>query len=380
MIIELHILQSFAPSNLNRDDTGAPKDCDFGGVRRARVSSQSLKRAMRRVFEVDDLVPPELRATRTKRVIGQIVDSLCSKGQETATATTLATALLTAGGIKSTEGQVGALMFVGRDEIDALADLALVHAAQLLASQPPAENAEKPHGRKGAAGLPDLKKAVADALKKSRSVDVALFGRMIAELPDGNVDASAQVAHAISTHRVEVDFDYYTAMDDLAAPGETGAAMVDTVEFNAATYYRYATVDVAGLAKHLGDMDRVRVALAAFLRAAIVAEPTGKQNSFAAHNPPSYVLAVVRDGAAWSLANAFLRPVRASGEHDLVDRSIEELEGYWVRLEKMYGTQGLRVAICTADRELPALGAIERVANVDALVSRALEATVGGLA
>ncbi len=380
MIIELHILQSFAPSNLNRDDTGAPKDCDFGGVRRARVSSQSLKRAMRRAFEVDDLVPPELRATRTKRVIGLIADALSSKGQEAATGTALATSLLAAGGIKSTEGQVGALMFVGRDEIDALADLALAHAEQLLAAQPQAENGEKPRGHKGAAGLPTFKKAVADALKKSRSVDIALFGRMIAELPDGNVDASAQVAHAISTHRVELDFDYYTAMDDLATPGETGAAMVDTVEFNAATYYRYANVDVDALAKHLGDADRVHLALSAFLRAVIVAEPTGKQNSFAAHNPPSYVLAVVRNAAAWSLANAFLRPVRASGEHDLVDRSIEELEAYWARLAKMYGTQGLRVVASAADRELPARGAIERVANVDALLSRALEAALGGAA
>jgi CRISPR system Cascade subunit CasC len=379
VIIELHILQSFAPSNLNRDDTGAPKDCDFGGVRRARVSSQSLKRAMRRAFEVDDLVPPELRATRTKRVIGLIADALSSKGQEGTTATALATSLLAAGGIKSTEGQVGALMFVGRDEIDALADLALSHAEQLLAAQPQAENGEKPRGRKGAAGLPYFKKAVADALK-SRSVDIALFGRMIAELPDGNVDASAQVAHAISTHRVELDFDYYTAMDDLATPGETGAAMVDTVEFNAATYYRYANVDVNALVKHLGDRDRVHVALVAFLRAAIVAEPTGKQNSFAAHNPPSYVLAVVRNGAAWSLANAFLRPVRASGERDLVDRSIEELETYWAQLAKMYGTQGLRVVASAADRELPAHGAIERVANVDALLSRALEAALGGAA
>ncbi len=380
MIIELHILQSFAPSNLNRDDTGAPKDCDFGGVRRARISSQSLKRAMRRVFAKDDLVPAALRATRTKRVIVWIADSLVASGRTREDADALGAAVLAAGGIKSTDGKVGALMFIGQDEVDALADLALANAEQLLAAPAPDAVADKPRGRKGANGLPDLKGPVTAVLAKSRSVDVALFGRMIAELPAGNVDASAQVAHAISTHRVEIDFDYYTAMDDLATPEETGAAMVDTVEFNAATYYRYAIVDVSSLGERLVDGDRVRLALDAFLRAAIVAEPTGKQNSFAAHNPPSYVLVVVREAGAWSLANAFLRPVRASGEGDLVDRSIEALEAYWDRLGRMYGNRGLRFAGSAADRELGASGAIERADDVDALVAQVIDMAAGGAA
>ncbi len=380
MIIELHILQSFAPSNLNRDDTGAPKDCDFGGVRRARISSQSLKRAMRRVFAKDDLVPAALRATRTKRVIVRIADSLVASGRTREDADALGAAVLAAGGIKSTDGEVGALMFIGRDEVDALADLALANAEQLLAAPAPEAVADKPRGRKGASGLPDLKGPVTAALAKSRSVDVALFGRMIAELPAGNVDASAQVAHAISTHRVEIDFDYYTAMDELATPEETGAAMVDTVEFNAATYYRYAIVDVSSLGERLVDADRVRLALDAFLRAAIIAEPTGKQNSFAAHNPPSYVLVVVREAGAWSLANAFLRPVRASGEGDLVDRSIEALEVYWGRLGRMYGNRGLRFAGSAADRELEASGAIERADDVDALVAQVVDMAARGAA
>ena len=380
MIVELHILQSFAPSNLNRDDTGAPKDCDFGGVRRARISSQSLKRAMRRAFAAGDLVPPGLRATRTKRVISQIAASLVADGRTSEDARVLATAVLAAGGIKSTDGEVGALMFVGQDEIDALAELALAHADGLLVATPPEGGPEKPRGRKSGTGLPDLKVAVTAALIRSRSVDVALFGRMIAELPAGNVDASAQVAHAISTHRVELDFDYYTAMDDLATPEETGAAMVDTVEFNAATYYRYATVDLSSLYAQLDDTDRLRLALDAFLRAAIVAEPSGKQNSFAAHNPPSYVFLVVRDAGTWSLANAFLRPVRASGERDLVDRSIEELEAYWARLGRMYGARGLRFAGSAADRELPTHDGIHRADGVDALVGQVVAIAAGGAA
>lgn len=380
MIVELHILQSFAPSNLNRDDTGAPKDCDFGGVRRARISSQSLKRAMRRAFASGDLVPPELRATRTKRVISQVAESLVASGRTSEDASRLGASVLAAGGIGSTDGEVGALMFLGQDEIDALAALALAHADALLAPRDPETDDNKRRGGKGRTGLPNLKSAVTEALAKSRSIDVALFGRMIAELPAGNVDASAQVAHAISTHRVELDFDYYTAMDDLATPEETGAAMVDTVEFNAATYYRYATVDVTSLGERLADADRLRVGLNAFLRAAIVAEPTGKQNSFAAHNPPSYVLVVVRDAGTWSLANAFLRPIRARGDQDLVDRSIEELEAYWARLGRMYGIRGLRFAGSTADRELAAQDGIERAGDVDMLVDRVTGLLTGGAA
>lgn len=380
MIVELHIVQSFAPSNLNRDDTGAPKDCDFGGVRRARISSQSLKRAMRRAFADGNLVPAALRATRTKRVISQIAESLVANGRTGEDATALATAVLAAGGIKSTDGKLGALMFIGQGEVDALAMLALEHAERLLATPALAADADKPRGRKAVSGLPDLKRPVTDALRQSRSVDVALFGRMIAELPAGNVDAAAQVAHAISTHRVELDFDYYTAMDDLATPEETGAAMVDTVEFNAATYYRYATVDVASLGVHLGDADRVRLALHAFLRATIIAEPTGKQNSFAAHNPPSYVLVVVRDAGTWSLANAFLRPIRASGDGDLVDRSIEALEAYWGRLGRMYGSRGLRFTGSAADRVLAAHDGIKRADDVDALVAEAIDMASAGAA
>jgi len=377
MIVELHVIQSFAPSNLNRDDTGAPKDADFGGVRRARISSQSLKRAMRRAFAEADLVPTELRATRTKRVVGLIAEHIAAAGEGTAEAGRLAEAVLEAGGIRTADGEVGALMFLGQEEIAALARLALGHRDALLAGPVAEPEPASGRGRRRAAGLPDLKREVTEAVRSGRSVDVALFGRMIAELPAGNVDAAAQVAHAISTHRVELDFDYYTAMDDLARSDESGAAMVDTVEFNAATYYRYLSLDTSALATTLGDPDRTRLALEAFVRAAIVAEPSGKQNSFAAHNPPSYVLAVVREAGNWSLANAFLRPVRASSDHDLVEASVEALETYWERLAQMYGTRGLRLVASAALTERAPGAGIERRPSVDALVASVVDAGVG---
>ena len=376
MIVELHAIQSFAPSNLNRDDTGSPKDCDFGGVRRARISSQSLKRAMRRMFADTDLVPADLRATRTRRIVGRIADVLAKRGLDRAEAEALAAGVLVAGGIDVSEGLTGALVFLGGDECERLADLAAANTDSILGAAQTAEVAEVRRGsRPKSVTPPALKRGVEEALGRPQSVDVALFGRMIAELPTGNIDAAAQVAHAISTHRVDLDFDYYTALDDLAGPGETGAAMVDTVEFNAATYYRYATVDVGALQARLADPEVVSLALGAFLRAAVIAEPTGKQNSFAAHNPPSYVLAVVRDAGAWSLANAFLRPVRASAETDLVDRSIDALEGYWTRLADMYGTSGVDLTASISDRELPARAGIERIADLDTLLARVVSVT-----
>lgn len=374
MNLDLHIVQSFAPSNLNRDDTGAPKDCDFGGVRRARISSQSLKRAMRRAFAEQSLVPAELRATRTKRVVDQVAGAIVARGRPEEEAARLAAAVIEAGGIKVTDGEVGALLFVGADEVARLAGIAVDHADELAAATTPAESGT---GKRRAAAAPaGLKKAVIDALSSPRAVDIALFGRFVAELPEGTVDAAAQVAHAISTHRVDLDFDYFTAMDDLATAAETGAAMVDTVEFNAATYYRYATLDIGALEDRLGDPAVTALALDAFVRAAITAEPTGKQNSFAAHNPPSYVLAVVRDHGAWSLANAFLDPVRPGAGHDLVDRSVEALECYWVRLGRMYGTRDIRATASLAERDLDPVDGIDRVADLDALVARVASAAV----
>src|SRR5690606_30773078 len=161
------------------------------------------------------------------------------------------------------------------------------------------------------------------SLDGGRAVDLALFGRMLADLPDRNVDAACQVAHAISTHRVSAEFDYYTAVDDLKPDDTSGADMIGTVEFNSACYYRYANIDLRQLVKNLkGEAEEVDAELAeaavrAFLIASRDAIPTGKQNSFAARNAPSFFLAVVRDRGAWSLANAFVAPVNGQQEGGL---------------------------------------------------------------
>jgi len=193
-----------------------------------------------------------------------------------------------------------------------------------------------------------LSKLVAELVKQTRdhtsAPDIALFGRMLADKPELNLDAACQVAHAISTHRVNMEMDFFTAVDDLQRQEETGAGMMGVTGFNSATFYRYANIHWEQLVANLrGDISLARRAVEGFLRASVVAVPTGKQNSFAAQNPPSFLLAVVRDdGMCWSLANAFEKPVVAR-ESGLVGPSVKALDEYWGGLCQMYGRESLRV-------------------------------------
>jgi CRISPR system Cascade subunit CasC len=352
MFIEIHVLQNFAPANLNRDDTGAPKDCVFGGHRRARISSQALKRAMRTEMREHRLVPPEHLAWRTKRLRQALVERLAAQGKPVDAAAPVADAALGAIGLKvDAEGETQYLAFLGAREVDGLAALCLERWDALSGATPGDGSVSGRAAKKQAreAVPAEVAAALRGRLDGGKAVDLALFGRMLADLPDRNVDAAAQVAHALSTHRVEMEFDYFTAVDDLKGRDEdAGAGMLGTVEFNSACFYRYASVDLGQLLENLdGDEDLARQALEAFVWSCVDAIPTGKQNSMAAHNPPSLVLAVVHDNRQWSLANAFVAPVRHSQDGDLVEQSIRALDGYWARLAKMYGP-GALVDCCVA--------------------------------
>jgi CRISPR system Cascade subunit CasC len=163
---------------------------------------------------------------------------------------------------------------------------------------------------------------------------------MLAKLADKNVAAACQVAHAISTHAVnEVEFDYFTAVDDLQKRDEPGAAQIGTMEFNSACYYRYANIDVEQLRENLANEDLARRAAEAFLQAFVEAVPTGKVNSTAPQSSPSLVLAVVRERGLWSLVNAFAKPVRPSGRDDasLIENSIGKLDQHFGKKQEMYG-------------------------------------------
>lgn len=372
MLLELHIIQNFAPSNLNRDDTGAPKSCEFGGYRRARISSQSIKRAIRGEFNAGALVPAEGRATRSKRFVDEVAKRLNAAGCDPEAAPAVAEAGLALLDIKLAKDQkTEYLLFLGEREIAAIAEFCNQQWDSLAATT------EK-KGKKDAKD--DTTKKLAAELARSldggKAADLALFGRMLADLPERNIDAASQVAHAISTHQVSSEFDYYTAVDDLKPEDTAGADMIGTVEFNSACFYRYANIDVDQLTKNLGgDQELVDATLRAFLLASRDAIPTGKQNSFAARNAPAFFCTVVRERGAWSLANAFVDPVRPGRDGGLIGASIAALDSHWGELASMYGAPaGAKVAVAALGQ--PALEHLKlhRVENFNVLLDQTLAA------
>jgi CRISPR system Cascade subunit CasC len=402
MKIELHLLQNFAPSNLNRDDTGAPKDCEFGGHRRARISSQCFKRAIREAFVEHALLGPDTAdqmAARTKRLVDEAAKALVEKGKDEARAKQLVAFALQSGKLKVVEeNKTQYLLFVPRRTVGKLAALVGQHWAALDAAAPagaePAEGESDGGKKKGKAkeknaakdAVPtEVVKAVTDLLQQaSKTPDLALFGRMIADNPDWNVEAACQVAQALSTNRATMEFDFYTAVDDLKPKDTAGSDMMGTIAFQSACFYRYSCLDVGALAENLGGVDRaendklVRATIGAFLRASAFAIPTGKQNSMAAQNLPSYLLATVRaKGAPQSLANAFVKPVRPRGDLGLVEASVEALEGYLDRSLALWGDGGLDLLAC-GEAERGKSERVKRLASFDAWVEAVVAAGVGG--
>jgi CRISPR system Cascade subunit CasC len=351
-----HVIQSFPPNNLNRDDTGAPKDCVFGGVRRARVSSQAWKRSVRIAFR-DDAALDGRRATRTRRLQDQLAQALATY-VDAAIATELATATVDALGVgrnsrKPEESAV--LVFITDAEVRALADWAREHQEQILAARPQGDpaKAESEGGarkrRKPASADWDVLSAEArNLLHSPQAVDTALFGRMLAEIDGAGIEAAASVAHAISTHAVQMEEDYFTAVDDLKQLSDDvdkGSGMIGEVLFQSAVLYRFATIDPAQLVAGLGDdHDLARAALAAFTRAFLSAIPSGKQTTFAAYNLPSAVL-ITLDAQPLSLANAFLAPVVPRSDARLDALSWMALTDEWQALAAYTdGTHPIAVA------------------------------------
>jgi CRISPR system Cascade subunit CasC len=356
MRIEVHVLQNFAPSNLNRDDTGSPKDAEFGGYRRARVSSQCQKRAVRRYFNDHDLIPATNRAVRTKRLLEHAHQRLKRDDRDGTRINRAVTTALAAGGLKLDEKNLTQyLLFLGEGEIARFVALVDRHFDVLAkeAEAPPPDATKKKSAKKDKAEAKnaapeEVQRAVPALLDGGKAADLALFGRMLADRPEKNVDAACQVAHAISANKVHtMEMDYYTAVDDINNDNP-GADMIGTVEFNSACFYRYATLDLGQLTANLqSDAELARTTAAAFLKAFVEAIPTGKQNGFAAHNPPSLVFAAVRDGPPVSLANAFVKPVTPKGDQNLIEESIKALDGFYGRLLGMYPDGGLKTsAVC----------------------------------
>ena len=369
MFIELHILQNFAPSNLNRDDTNAPKDCVFGGFRRARISSQCIKRSIRThdVFKKTIENAGGDLGIRTKRFIKALADKLRAIGKDGKVSIIAAENTLKCLGIGKTDEQKSEyLLYIGSDELDHFVKLITKEEDWVVMSQPKEvslvhEKGNKKDKKKSQKELKkeykalfsnelqkEFAKVISQNKKNARSyaADIALFGRMLADNKNMNVDAACQVAHAISTNQVEMKMDFYTAVDDLLPEEESGSDMMGIVEFNSSCYYRYALINYDLLKKNMGnDTQMADAAVTGFIKAAVQAVPTGMQNSTAPQNPPSYVRTLVRtEGAPWSMANAFIQPVRPGrneGE-DLITRTVNELEKYFSALKDNYGNNGIK--------------------------------------
>ncbi|MDR7587724.1 MAG: type I-E CRISPR-associated protein Cas7/Cse4/CasC [Armatimonadota bacterium] len=327
-LLEAHVIQTVAPSNLNRDDTGSPKDALFGGYRRSRISSQAQKRAVRVAFKAWPLLSDAERAVRTRRLVDELSKRLSGAPPEQAR---LAVEnALNALGFRVREGRTEYLLFLGNRELDRLAGLIKAHFNKLTATET--------KGKKNAKVDEELKDALEKVLDGGKAVDVALFGRMLADRPELAKDAACQVAHAISTHRVDREFDFYTAVDDLSPKEEAGAGMMGDVEFYSATLYRYAVVNLDKLVENLqGDKELAVKGALAFLEAFVLTLPSGKQNSFAAHNPPLFVAFQAGVGLPRNLATAFERPIWPQDGKALSEISVEALVEEWARFDRVYG-------------------------------------------
>ncbi|GHB84669.1 type I-E CRISPR-associated protein Cas7/Cse4/CasC [Streptomyces cirratus] len=333
LFVEVHVLQSVPPSNLNRDDSGTPKQALYGGARRARVSSQAWKRATRTHFAAG--TPEADQATRTKRIGRLLTQRLTAPttdggaGIDTTQAERLATALLTPLGITASTtkaDQSAYLLFFGKRQLDDLIALLDGRAAE-LASLPDKELKDE-IGR-----LP-----VVETLASGHPAEVALFGRMVADLPSLNVDAAVQVAHALSTHTVRTEFDYYTAVDDENTE-DSGAGMIGTVEFNSSTLYRYAVLGVHQLKNNLTEHDATLDAAVGFVDSFCRSMPTGHQNSFAHRTLPHLVLVTVRTDQPVNLVSAYEQPV--TGHSGLAAESATRLA---TELESVGASWGSRPA------------------------------------
>ncbi len=325
--IDFHVLQTLPPSCVNRDDTGSPKTAVYGGVTRARISSQSWKRAMRLMFK--DIFEEGEVGTRTKMAVKMIAEKISELSEDKDEETTLKEAekALNQAGIKTKDGKTDALFFMSEAQAKALAELSV--------------NNEKD------------KKCYKAALLEQPSVDMALFGRMVASDPSLNFDAAAQVAHSISTHAVHNEYDYFTAVDDLSPEDNAGAGHLGTVEFNSATMYRYATIGVCELSKSLGKF--TGEAVKKFAEAFILSMPTGKQNTFANRTLPDFVYVTVRKDQPVNLAGAFENPVKPE-QNGFVASSQKALIQYAQQIYSMFVREPEKAYVCGQGIDLASLG------------------------
>lgn len=338
MLYEIHMLKNYPPTNLNRDDSGAPKTCLFGGVTRGRVSSQCLKRSWRTSPSFRAEIGDENLGIRTRQLPALVADKLVDMGVSQEFVEAIQPRLTGIGnkeGKETKDGNATAqVIFYANEDINAVAET----VKTLLDNCKTAKDVQKLKGK-------DIQAAVTGADVRPITLDIALFGRMVTSDAFRDVEASMQVAHAISVNKVAVEADYFTAMDDMLSGGsmdEKGAAMIGDVDFNSSCYYVYASVDTDVLAENLKYAENVeqiiRKAIPALLRAMAFTNPSGKQNSFAGHVLPSVVMVDCKEKKIpTSMVNAFVEPVTKGG--DLVKQSVQKLAAEADMISRNFGLE-----------------------------------------
>ena len=347
MLIEIHMIQNHSPSNLNRDDLGAPKTCLFGGVTRARISSQCLKRSIRRSAEFQRALEKG-GGVRTRRLVAILSERAHGSPSAPHDLIELVTKAFEKGGVKKDPTKddphaTNILLFVPEGTVVAMAKAVKAEYG-------------KPAAQRTADGLAET---LTELLGQKASVpDIALCGRMTELDSDGlfrkidfRVEAALAAAHAISTHEAINEVDYFTAVDDQAVG--TGAGHVNEAMFASACFYKHFCIDWNQLLDNLGgDEPLASTTVCQFLRAAAMNVPSGKQKSFAAFNPPDGILVEVKHEHRLpiSYANAFADPVPLKTLRGLIGESIARLGQHVHDITAGYGVKAKRFWFSPAGR------------------------------
>jgi len=324
-VLELHILQSFPVTCLNRDDVGAPKSAIFGGISRARVSSQSWKRAIRE--KAKELAGDYYTGKRGHFIAEALASALCERGLTEQVAQEAAEEVATFVGKKNAKSKdvhkTDVAVFFSEGEIAAIADMVKEQVA----------DGGKIQLKKGM-----LKKCIELAAPKDLA-DIALFGRMVASDHSLMTEGAGMFSHALSTHKVTNEIDFFSAVDDMKHEDDEGAGHIGTLEFNSACYYRYIALNLDLLkdSDHLRCLsdNEFKTVLVAFIQAVLLAVPGARRNSMMGFNPPEYVLGTIREGQPVSLINAFEKPI--TSRNGFVDESVAALEKKLQWMKDVYG-------------------------------------------
>jgi CRISPR system Cascade subunit CasC len=366
LYVDIHALQTVPYANLNRDDLGSPKTVIYGGAERTRVSSQSWKRVVRHEIE-RRLGDP---AIRTRRLVQAVAGQLTARGWDPDLAAAGGRQVILSaakGGIKLEKDQdiTSVTLYLPVSGVEQLAAIVAEHR-DLVAAEA-AKKEPKPV-------LPQERVA---GVLRSKNATIQLLGRMLAELPGGEVDGAVQFAHAFTTHGTVVETDFFTAVDDIEKEGDPGSAHMNAAQFSAGTFYRYANVGLAGLLENLdSDAAAARELTGEFLRAFVTTIPSGKQNATAAQTVPDLVYMAVRSDRPVSFAPAFEEPVRAELGYGTPSR--DAFCGYAALLNQYWGTAdlGWHGHACIWDKPLAGLG--ERSATLTGLLAASLRAAFPG--